>query len=310
MSDRLKIVFLLMPKVHLLDLGSVAQIFFEAKDQGLTCDIDFCQMTSENSSSIQVPLGKMNLFSQVKLKAGDYIIIPSSLYTYVLSSEFKPSTKLLNWLQSNYIKGVTICSLSNSALLLAKAGLLDHKTCTTHWLRIDLLRQMAPNAKVLENILFYEDDRIITSAGAISCIDFGLYIISKLGGGKMAYEISKKLLLYNIRKGHEQQISVFLKYRNHTHSGIHKVQDYLTDNISQVNTISDLANYANMSERNFTRIFKRETGKTVKEYITELRVEKAKQYIDIPEYSRIQIANECGLQSERHLRRILQTNIN
>jgi transcriptional regulator GlxA family with amidase domain len=310
MSSKTKIVFLIMPQVNLLDLGCISQIFLGAQLAGFNCELEFCTTESDIISSVQLPLGKIKNFTRAILKNGDYIIVISSFYKYILSNDFKPSVKLLQWLKTNYDAGVTICSLCNASLLLAKAGLLDNKKCTTNWLRTEALRKTAPKAKIIENILFYEDNGIITGAGGTACFDLGLYIISKLGGGKMAYEISRRLVLYNIRKGNEQQISIFLKYRNHIHEGIHKVQDYLSDNINQVKTLNDLAELANMSERNFSRVFKKETGKTVKEFITELRMEKANQFLNIPDYSKIQIANECGLQSERHLRRIIKKSKN
>jgi transcriptional regulator GlxA family with amidase domain len=306
MSDKIKMAFLIIPQVHLLDLGCLAQVFLEAKAKGLNCDIEFCATETNIKTSVGIQVGKINEFQKIKIKKDDYLIIPSRLYPDMLYEKFSPGDELLNWLRLIYSKGVTICSLSNSALLLAEAGLLNYKKCTTHWLRIETLKELVPTAKVIENILFCEDKGIITSAGALSCIDLGLYLVLKLGGGKMAYEISEKLLLYNIRHGGQEQVSVFLKYRSHTHRGIHKVQDFILDNISRGMTISHLAKLANMSERNFTRIFKKETGKTVKQFITELRIEKARQFLSIPSYSRIQVANECGLQSERHLRRLIK----
>ncbi len=297
-----------MPQVNLLDLGCISQVFLGAQLAGLDCALEFCSTENNITSSVQLPLGPTKLYYKAKLTKGDYLIVISSFYQYILSEKFQPQPKLLKWLNDNNKKEVVICSLCNGSLLLAKAGLLDNKKCTTNWLRTDALRKTAPKAKILENILFCEDDGIVTSAGGTACFDLGLYLISKLGGGKMANEISKRLVLYSIRKGNEQQISVFLKYRNHSHKGIHRVQDYLVENISQIKMIAELADLADMSERNFTRIFKKETGKTVKAFITELRIEKANQYAAIPNYSKIQIANECGLKSERHLRRILKEN--
>jgi transcriptional regulator GlxA family with amidase domain len=299
-----------MPQVNLLDLGAISQVFLGAQLAGLNCELAFCATENLIPSSVQLPLGNIQMYNKAKLYKGDYLIVISSFYQYILSNKFTPATQLLKWLSSNYNKGVIVCSLCNASLLLAKAGLLDNKKCTTNWLRTEALQLAAPKAKILENILFCEDNGIITSAGGTACFDLGLYIISKLGGGKMAYEISIRLVLYNIRKGSEQQISVFLKYRNHTHKAIHKVQDFLAAHINEVKTITDLAALANMSERNFTRVFKKETGKTVKEFVTELRIEKANQFLNIPDYSKIQIANECGLQSERHLRRLIKKSSN
>jgi len=203
---------------------------------------------------------------------------------------------------------MTICGISNGILLLGKAGLLDNRMCTTNWQRVHTLKDDYPKAIVTKDVTYCEDDGVISSAGESSCFDVGLYIINKLGGGKIAYEISKRLVLYNVRKGDEEQLSVFLRYRNHVHSGVHKVQDYIFENISQEITLHKLTEIANMSERNFTRVFKKETGKTVKQFINELRVEKATKLLDNPDYSRVQNEIECGLKIERHLNRLLKEN--
>ncbi|MGC4041610.1 MAG: helix-turn-helix domain-containing protein [Flavobacterium sp.] len=62
-----------------------------------------------------------------------------------------------------------------------------------------------------------------------------------------------------------------------------------------------------MSERNFTRIFKKETKITVNDYITLIRKEKSKELLKNPNLSRTEIANRIGLQSDRQLSRILNS---
>jgi transcriptional regulator GlxA family with amidase domain len=305
MAGGVNISILIMQQTNLLDLGCITQVFLGAQLAGMPCKLNYYATDPEIVSSVNLPLGQIKPYKQANLEKGDFLIVTSSYYKYILSEHFQPSGELLNWLSENYTKGVVICSLCNASVLLAKAGLLDNKSCTTNWMRTEILRKIAPKAKVIDNILFCEDNGIITGAGGTACLDLGLYIVSKLGGGQMAYEISKRLLLYNIRKGNDQQISIFLKYRNHTHPGIHKVQDHIVEHLGTVKNNTELARIANMSRRNFTRMFKKETGKTVKEYMTELRVEKASQYLALPAYSKIQIANACGLQSERQLRRII-----
>lgn len=306
MEQKTSIYFLIMPEVNLLDLGCISQVFLSAKLAGIECELIFCATEKEIQSSVGLPLGTIELYQEHTPKKGDYIIVISSFYTYILSDRFRPEASLLKWLNQSCSIGVTVCALCNGSLLLAKAGLLDGKKCTTNWLRTEALRSLAPKARILENILYCEDQGIITGAGGTACLDLGLFIVSRLGGGKMAFEISKRLVLYNIRKGDEQQISIFLKYRHHTHPGIHRVQDYLADHVNQAITLDKLAEIGHMSRRNFTRIFKQETGKTVMEFVTEMRIERARQYLSVPSYSRSQVAKECGLQSERHLQRILK----
>ena len=68
----------------------------------------------------------------------------------------------------------------------------------------------------------------------------------------------------------------------------------------------ELAEIASMSERNFTRIFKKETGITVVEYITVVRKAKATELLKNLNLSKTEIANKVGLQSEKQLTRILK----
>lgn len=301
----MKILFLIMPQVNLLDLGCITHVFLEAQQAGLKCDIKFCSTEQDITASVNLPLGQIKSFTTAQLLEGDYIIVISSYHQFILSDNFNPNKTLIHWLNTQYKNKVTICSLCNAAFLLAKAGLLDHIKCTTNWLRIEALKKIAPKANIVENILYCEDNGILTGAGGTACFDLGLHIVSKLGGEKMVYTISRRLVLYNRRSGSHTQISVFMKYRNHVYTGIHQVQDWLTENIKEETTLGELAEMANMSERNFTRVFKKETGLTVKEFVTEIRKEKAHALLKLPDMSRTQIANDCGLRSDRQLRRIL-----
>ncbi|MBK9689117.1 MAG: helix-turn-helix transcriptional regulator [Saprospiraceae bacterium] len=67
----------------------------------------------------------------------------------------------------------------------------------------------------------------------------------------------------------------------------------------------DLADIAAMSERNFTRIFKKESGVTVNQYINSIRKAKAREWMKNLNLSRAEIAARVGLQSEKQLTRIL-----
>jgi transcriptional regulator GlxA family with amidase domain len=100
----------------------------------------------------------------------------------------------------------------------------------------------------------------------------------------------------------------FMKYRNHLHTGIHEVQDYVQENISQKILLAHLADVACMSARNLTRTFKKETGITVNNYVTLVRKELLKQLSQQQNITRKQMAVFSGLKSERHVIRLLKNN--
>ena len=302
-----KFTFLILPHIHILDLAGADQAIHEAMDYHADFEIEYCGLGETVTTTSGLPFGKLPHYSKSQLAANDYLMIPGSAYSYLSSKEFKQNKKLFEWIKRQYQNGAKLCSICMGAFVLAETGLLDGKNCTTHFKKTKELQKHYPQLKVQENILFTDEERIYTSAGIAAGIDLTLHIIEKLKGSYMAHLVARELVVYNRRKGSESQESDFFKFRNHIHSGIHKVQDYLIQKIEKKHKLPDLAEIAHMSERNFTRIFKKESGATVNEFITSIRKAKAMELLKNPDLSKIEIANRVGLQSEKQLNRILKS---
>lgn len=301
-----QIIFLVLPHVHLLDLAGPDQVMMEAIDYGANISIKYCSTKNNLQTSNQLPFGKLTPFTKVKPQSGDYIFIPGCSTDYLLSPAFSKEKQLFDWLKKSNQQGVNICSICTGAYVLGTAGLLDNRKCTTHWKHTSRLKEKFPKAHVIENILFAEQDGIYTSAGVTAGIDLAMHIIGKLTDDNTTYKIARELVVYIRRQGNDSQQSVFLDYHNHMHSNIHKLQDWLQTNINKKSTLEDLAVIANMSSRNLTRIFKKETGISINEFITLIRKNKIKELLKNPDITRSQIAKQCGLKSERQIIRIIQ----
>jgi transcriptional regulator GlxA family with amidase domain len=304
----IQLIFLVVPLTNLFDFAGASQVFHEAREQGMDLELKFCSFSSNLRTAADMPLGKLTAFSAIKPRKGDYVFIVSAHIDHMLALHFKPGHPLLQWLNTAYANGANICSFCNGAFILGQTGLLDGRKCTTHWKRTTDLKNRFPLAEVQDNVIFVEDDRIFTSAGATSGVDVALHILGKLKDDYFACKISRELVIYTRRSGSDAQQRVLLSYRNHMHAGIHRVQEWLQQNLHKKVNIPELAEIALMSERNFTRVFKKETQLTVNDYITLLRREKINELLKNPDMSRIQIARRCGLSSERHVNRILKLN--
>ena len=231
-----------------------------------------------------------------------------------------PAQRLATWCQKNCLlkmksrigcmrptpEGAFICSICTGAFFLARMGLLDGKKCTTHWKRTKELQARYPQINLVEDILFTDDNGIFTSAGVTAGIDLALFIIGRLKDENLSFKVARELVVYMRRHGNDPQHSVFLDYRNHLHSGIHNVQDYVQENISKKITLELLADVACTSPRNLTRIFKKETGITVNYYITLIRKELLRKLTSNQAVTRKQMAGLCGLKSERQVIRLLK----
>lgn len=301
-----KIVFLVLPHMHLLDLAGPDQVFHEAIDLGAELTIEYCSVEMSVSTSSHLGIARLKRFDRIKINRGDYLFVPGAEVSFLTDKYFPFEKELAKWVKDAYSNGAFICSVCTGAFFLARIGLLNQRACTTHWKRTAELKQRYPGIRLAEDILFTEDQGIFTSAGVTAGIDMALYILEKLENDRFSFKVARELVVYMRRQGNELQQSVFMNYRNHIHSGIHKVQDYIQENIQHKITLPKLADLACMSARNLTRVFKKETGVTINGYLSLIRKEYLNTLITDPDLTRKQMANLCGLKSERQVIRLLQ----
>ena len=91
--------------------------------------------------------------------------------------------RILSWIRKMNRSTTWTISVCSGSLLLAQAGLLEGKKCTTHWLRKEQMERY--NVKFL-NERYVQDGKIITSAGVSAGIDMALYLVGKIAGEQTA----------------------------------------------------------------------------------------------------------------------------
>ncbi len=98
---------------------------------------------------------------------------------------------LINWIKKCSSQSELLLSVCTGALLLAKAGLLENLAATTHYLAIDLLKEVAPNTEIRIGDRFVDNGKIIVSAGISAGIDMSFYVVAKLLGKQAAIETAQ-----------------------------------------------------------------------------------------------------------------------
>jgi transcriptional regulator GlxA family with amidase domain len=195
-----------------------------------------------------------------------------------------------------------VCS---GALLAAKSGLMSGIHCTTHHNLIGRLKTAAPAALVKENRIFIEDQGIWTSAGITSGIDLALHLINRLCGAEVALTVAREMVVWFRRSGDDPQLSPWLRYRNHMHPAIHRVQDALTAEPQKAWPLVDIAAQAHISPRHLTRLFQQHLGISVRDYLEKLRLAVAEQWL-LQGRGVEQAAMAAGFSSPRQLHRARQ----
>ena len=98
---------------------------------------------------------------------------------------------LTDWVKRSAAEAELLLSVCTGALILAKAGLLDGLSATTHHGAMELLREAAPKTAVLDSERVVDNGKIILSAGISAGIDMSLYVVGRLLGEAQAEETAR-----------------------------------------------------------------------------------------------------------------------
>lgn len=295
-----RVAFLLVPHLHLLDLSGAAQVFSGAADLGLGYELEYRAERPQVPSAQGLVLQASTDWSP--LGPADLLLVPGWRGSMFGRPDLV-GRRAIDLLREHHEAGGTIASVCAGADALGRAGLLDGRRCTTHHDLQDKLARLYPEARLVRDVLYVVDGRVVTSAGIASGIDMALHLLAVRHGPGVAAKIARAMVVYARRNGDEPQSSAMLRHRGHLSDVVHRVQDAIDTRYADRLRLSDLADLAGVSERTLTRLFNRTTGLTPLRYQQELRLERAEHLIghgDTVEAA----AHAVGFDDARMLRRL------
>ncbi|SFW37846.1 GlxA family transcriptional regulator [Pseudomonas sp. NFACC04-2] len=208
------------------------------------------------------------------------------------------------WLRDACARARRFGSICNGAFMLARAGLLEGRTVTTHWGDAAALAQLCPSTRVEADRLYVQDRQLYTSAGVSAGIDLSLFLLAQDHGPDVALSVAKRLVVFTQRSGGQSQFSPFLAPHAEPTSTVAQVQAYVLAHLNGDLTIADLANAANMSPRNFSRVFTREAKVTPAEFVEQARVDAARVILESTRAPLKTVAWQCGFRDAQHMRSV------
>ena len=295
-----RIVFLLVPQVHLLDLSGPAQVFSTAGDLGLGYELHYVAEQPEVPTAQGLPVRARPDWPD--LRPDDLVVVPGWRSPQLRTTGWL-SRAALSRLAGHHAAGGTVASVCAGADALGRAGLLDGRRCTTHHEVQDELAARYPRATVVRDVLYVVDDRVVTSAGIASGIDLALHLVATRHGPGTAARIARRMVVYARRNGNEKQAGVMLRHRSHLSDVVHRAQDVLDVRFAEPLPLGELAAACRVSERTLTRMFVAATGRTPLRYQQLLRLERAEYLIGQGETVEA-AARAVGFTDARMLRRL------
>jgi transcriptional regulator GlxA family with amidase domain len=214
---------------------------------------------------------------------------------------------LVEWVRSVAPKTRRIVSICSGAFVLAAAGLLHRRRATTHWIYAERLAKAYPSIEVDASLIFVRDGNIYTSGGITAGIDLALALVEEDLGAEAMLGVARHLLVFPRRPGGQSQ------FRGH--SSI--IERPIRPNFSELQawmlaypdadfSIPALADRMAMSARNFSRLFRSETGQTPAEFAERARADAARYKLEQTNSAIENIATACGFGNAERMRRTFQ----
>ncbi len=238
-----------------------------------------------------------------EVKHCDLVIIPSLNHQYQeVARKYQP---LAVWIREQYEKGAEIASICTGAFLLAASGLLDGKSCSTHWSAAEQLRTHFPYVRPLEGTLITDEKGIYTNGGAYSFLNLVLYLIEKYYDRDAAIYCSKVFQI-DMSRDSQSPFIIFSRQKDHSDDVVYQAQQLMEKNPSEHYSIKELASKYAVSRRNFDRRFVLATGNTPLEYLQRIRIEASKKAFENSRKTVNEVMYEVGYQDSKAFRDVFR----
>jgi transcriptional regulator GlxA family with amidase domain len=212
-----------------------------------------------------------------EIRQTDLIVIPSLNHNYEIS--VKQNRLMTDWIKAQYSKGAEVASICTGAFLLASSGLLDGKSCSTHWSAADELRTKFPEIDIKMDKVITDEHGIYTNGGAYSFLNLVIYLIEKFYDRETAIYCAK---VFQIEMDRKSQLSfvIFKGQKQHRDDLVKKAQEYIERHPHEKISIEELSSKLSVGRRNFDRRFIKATGDTPLEYSQRVKMESAKRALE------------------------------
>lgn len=237
------------------------------------------------------------------IKKTDLIIIPSLNHNY--RNAVKGNKQLIDWIATQYKYGAEIASICTGAFMLASSGLLDGKSCSTHWVAADNFRTMFPKVNLQTDRLITDENGIYTNGGAYSFLNLMIYLVEKYYDRPTAIFCSK---VFQIEMDRHSQAGfiIFKGQKQHDDEMVKEAQAYIESNAQDKLSIEYLSSTFSVSRRNFDRRFIKATGNTHLEYLQRVKIERAKKAIETSRKTINEVMYEVGYSDVKAFREVFR----
>lgn len=236
-------------------------------------------------------------------RPSDLVIIPA--LSGNLEESIRRNTSFIPWIVTQYNNGAQVASLCLGAFLFASTGLLDGKTCSTHWLFANQFRSMFPEINLVDDKIITEQNGLYTSGGATSYWNLLLLLIERYTNRELAI-LASKFFVLDISRNSQSPFSIFKGQKIHNDIEIVQIQEFIEANFHERLTVDELSEKFGIGRRTLERRFKKATNNTVVEYIQRVKIEASKKELETGRKTVNEIMYDVGYSDNRSFREVFK----
>lgn len=293
-----RVVALVRPVQSTFELGCAAEVF-GAQPPGVPQHYAF-EVCTEKPGPVPTSAGyTMDVRRGLSaLATADTVVIPGWLPV-----ETPLSPRVRRALLRAHARGARLVTICSGVFALARTGLLDGRSATTHWARAEQLQREFPQLRVEPDVLYVDHGDVATSAGAGAGIDLCLHLVRQDHGPAHAALVARHLVMPPHRDGGQ---APYIPAAVAAADALDGLLDWAGARLATL-SVGDLATQAGVSPRTLARRFADQLGTSPGAWLLTRRVAEARTLLESTDLSVEAIAARVGLTSAVNLRRRLRT---
>ena len=187
-------------------------------------------------------------------------------------------------------------------VVLARTGALDGLKATTHWLAVGELARRYPAVDVNPDVLYVDNGKVLTSAGAAAAFDLCLHLVRRDFGAEIAAQAARAAVMPLERAGGQAQFITYQQPVAADPMSIGSLLFWIEQNLRGELSLPRVARRAAMSIRTLSRRFREQVGASPAQWISGARVRSAQRLLETTGLSVEEVATEAGFGSASVLR--------
>ncbi|MCP2262547.1 AraC family transcriptional regulator, transcriptional activator FtrA [Streptoalloteichus tenebrarius] len=289
-----RVVALVRPVQSTFELGCAAEVFGTER-VGVPRYYEF-EVCTETPGPVPTSAGYAITVSRglSALDAADTVIIPGWLPV-----EAPLSPRVRRALLRAHARGARLVTICSGVFALARTGLLDGRSATTHWGRAAQLRREFPRVRVEPDRLYVDHGDVATSAGAGAGIDLCLHLVRKDHGAAHAALVARHMVMPPRRDGGQAQ---YVPSPPPT-DALDGLLDWAGARLEAPLSVGRMAAHLGVSPRTLARRFAEQVGMSPGAWLLSRRVARARTLLEETDLPVEVIAERVGLSSAVNLRR-------